>query len=117
MEDLSYIFSLGFSGADLPRAVIIAFLLAMLLAPKNSIWALGGFALIVDKFVWPIAAQAIAGAGAETVFASIGALFETFVDDLGIYAVRYLGLTIMIGLFNELRARLHSFTPMKKAAA
>ena len=117
MEDLMYILSLGFSGSDLPQALAISFLLAMLFAPKNSIWALGGLALIVDRFVWPLTGQALSGAEIETVFASIGALVDTFVDDLGIYVVRYLGLTIMIGLFNELRARVHSFAPMKKVPA
>ncbi len=117
MEDLTYIFSLGFTSADLPRAAAISFLLAMLFAPKNSIWALGFLALMIDKIVWPLTAQSLAGAGVETVVASIAALGETLVDDLGVYFVRYLGITIMIGLFNEMRVRVHGFAPMKKVAA
>ena len=116
MEDLSYIVGLGFSGADLPRALIISFLLAMLFAPKQSIWQLGAFALIIDRMFWPLIQQGFAGAGFEEVFASFGALFETFIDDLGIYVVRYVGLTMMIALFTSLREWVHSLTPANSPA-
>jgi len=63
MEDLNYIISLGFSGADIPRAVIVAFFMSMLFAPRISTWRLGFGALAVDRIVWPLVAQAAAGAG------------------------------------------------------
>ncbi|MGF1543002.1 MAG: hypothetical protein ACFB00_00565 [Parvularculaceae bacterium] len=116
MEDLNYIVGLGFSGTDLPRALIISFLLAVLFAPKRSVWQLGAFALIVDRLLWPLVQQSISGAGTETVFASGGALVETFMDDLGVYAVRYVGLTMMIGMFAQMRRWVDQMTPAENPA-
>jgi len=62
-------------------------------------------------------AQAAAGAGWEEIMASLVALGETLKDDLGMYMVRYFGLTVMIGLFTGARARLHGLMPTKKATA
>ncbi|MEO1015226.1 MAG: hypothetical protein AAFX08_08580 [Pseudomonadota bacterium] len=117
MEDLSYIVGLGFSGADIYRALIIAFFMAMLFAPQHSMWKLGFAALFIDKLVWPLTTQAIAGAGFTEVTGSMEGIAATFVDDLGVYVVRYFGLTVLIGMFTEFRTRLHQIAPPKKAAA
>ena len=117
MEDLNYIISLGFSGADIPRALIISFFIAMMFAPQNTMWRLGFVALAVDKLAWPIVAQAAAGAGMETLFESLKAIVISVPDDLGVYLVRYFGLTVLIGLFAAARARIHMLAPAKKAAA
>jgi hypothetical protein len=114
MEDLNYIIGLGFSGADIWRAIIIAFFLAML-GKKRSIWFLGFIALMADRLVWPIAGMAIAGADIQSIYASFGAIIETFIDDLGLYVVRYLGLTIIIAAFIATRAKIHTMKPLKKA--
>ncbi len=117
MEDLIYIIGLGFSGADLPRALILTFLLAMFIRKDTNIWRVGLLALFIDKAVWPIAAMAGTGADIQTIYASIAALFKTFLDDLGIYIVRYLGLVLMIGGFRWGRARIHQFAPGKSKTA
>ena len=117
MEDLSYIVSLGFSGADIPRALIISFFVAMLFAPRRSVWQLGLGALMFDKVAWPLIAQSFAGADPGALFGSFFALFETFFDDLGVYLVRYVGLTILIAAFAAARERLHQLAPTKKAHA
>lgn len=114
MKDLEYIVSLGFSGADVAQAVIIAFFVAMLVGRKMTAWQMGFVALVIDRLAWTLIGQAIAGAELQSVYASIGAMFETFLDDVGIYAVRYLGLTIMIALFVAMRRRIHTMTPIKK---
>lgn len=114
MEDLNYILGLGFSGADIWRAVIIAFFLAMVAGKKHSIWFVGLIALLADRLVWPIVGMALSGADIQSIYASIGALLQTFLDDLGLYAVRYLGLTIMIAIFIAGRARIHTMIPAKK---
>lgn len=116
MEDLSYIIGIGFSGADLPRALVLSFFLAVLFAHRRSIWVLGFAALIIDRIVWPIIEQAAAGAGLHTIYATIAAMVENFPVDLGVYVVRYIGLTVLIGLFALLRVRLHSMAAQKKAA-
>ncbi|MEE2692917.1 MAG: hypothetical protein VX640_15390 [Pseudomonadota bacterium] len=115
MKDLEYIVSLGFSGADVGQAVVIAFFLAMLMGKKVTAWQIGFIALFIDRVVWPISGQAIAGADIQTIYASIGAMIERFLDDIGVYAVRYIGLTIMIAAFVAARRRIHQMAPAKKA--
>lgn len=117
MEDLTYILSLGFSNADLPRALILSFFLAMIFGGTRTIWTLGVFALVLDRVFWPLIEQAASGADAATVFTSFGAMLGAIVDDLGVYVVRYMGLVIMIGLFIEGRKRIHQLAPAKKAHA
>ncbi|MEM1397870.1 MAG: hypothetical protein AAGH38_10555 [Pseudomonadota bacterium] len=117
MEDLSYIVGLGFSGTDIYRALIITFLMAMLLSPAHSMWKLGIIALVIDKIIWPLSSQGVAGADASEITGSVQGLMSTFVDDLGVYAVRYVGLTVLIGAFSEFRRRLHAIAPSKKATA
>jgi hypothetical protein len=96
MEDLKDIVSLGFSGADVVRAVLIAFALAILPRKRRSIWALAAVALFIDRVIWPIAGMAIAGSGIHSIYAAIAALGKTLIDDLGVYVVRYFGLATMI---------------------
>lgn len=107
MEDLNYIVSLGFSGGDLPRAIILSFLFAMAARKEGNIWRLGLYALIIDRAIWPLIAMAATGADIHSIYASIGALFKTFFDDLGIYIVRYAGIVSMIGAFRWARSRMH----------
>lgn len=108
MEDLKDIISLGFSGADVIRALIITFALAILPRKKRSSWFLGAIALFLDRLVWPIGGMALAGSDIHSIYASIGALGKTLIDDLGLYVVRYLGLVVMIALFMAMRANLHA---------
>ncbi len=115
MEDLKNIISLGFSGADVIRAILIAFALAIIAGKKRSAWFLGFVAFLIDRLVWPIAGMAVAGSDIHSIYASIAALGKTFFDDLGLYAVRYLGLVVMIALFAALRANLHTKLAPPKA--
>ncbi len=114
MEDLQYIFNLGFSGSDVWRAVLLSFFGAMILNKNGSVWILGGWALAIDRVIWPVTAQALAGADIHSIYASIGALFETLPDDLGLYLVRYLGIVGMIGAFFLAKLRIHK--PFMQAA-
>lgn len=115
MEDLKDIIALGFSGADITRALIIAFTLAILPRKKRSSWFLGAIAIIIDRLVWPITGMALAGADIHSIYASIGALGKTFVDDLGLYVVRYLGLVVMIAAFMAMRANINAKLAPPKA--
>ncbi|MEM8771601.1 MAG: hypothetical protein AAGD92_08135 [Pseudomonadota bacterium] len=116
MEDLEYILGIGFSGDDIPRAVILAFLFAMFARKDTNVWIYGLFALLIDRTVWPIAAMGASGADLQSIYASIGALFETFMDDVGLYFVRYMGLVLMILAFSWVRGWLHGVLPGGKAA-
>lgn len=116
MEDLNYIVGIGFSGADLPRAVILSFLFAMFAQGNANIWKAGLLALLIDRTVWPIAAMGASGAELQSIYAAIAGMARSFTDDLGIYIVRYIGLVLMIGGFRQLRASIHNVTPRKAAA-
>lgn len=116
MEDLNYIIGIGFSGADLPRAVILAFLFAMFAQGNGNIWKAGLLALLIDRTVWPIAAMGASGAELQSVYSAIAGMAKSFKADLGIYIVRYIGLVLMIGGFRWLRAGIHGMSPKKAAA-
>lgn len=117
MEDLQYIIGIGFSGADLVRAVVLSFLFAMFAKRDTNIWHFALFALLIDRTVWPIASMASSGADFPSILASVKALFTTFLDDLGIYIVRYLGLVVMINGFIAMRAGIHKMLPGKSSHA
>lgn len=117
MDDLQYIISIGFSGADLPRAIILSFLFAMFAKRDSNIWRMALLALLIDRTVWPIAAMGASGADIQSIYASIAALFKTFLDDLGIYIVRYIGIVLMVSGFIWVRARIHQLLPNKHAHA
>ncbi|MEO0880982.1 MAG: hypothetical protein AAFY22_14870, partial [Pseudomonadota bacterium] len=72
---------------------------------KRPVWRLCLWGLILDQAIWPIAAQASAGADIHSIYASIGALFTTFLDNVGIYIVRYAGILAMAALFFAIRSK------------
>jgi len=117
MEDLQYIIGIGFSGADLPRAVILSFLFAMFAKGEANIWKAGLLALLIDRTVWPIAAMGSSGADIQTIYAAIGAMVRSLKDDLGVYIVRYIGIVLMIGGFRWFRASVHKLQIGKAIAA
>jgi hypothetical protein len=117
MDDLQYIIGIGFSGADLPRAVILAFIFAMFAKRGTNIWVYAMFALLIDRTVWPITAMGASGADLATMYASFEAIFKTLKNDLGIYIVRYVGLVVMISSFIWLRTGVHRVMPGSAAAA
>ncbi len=118
MEDLKHIIALGFSGSDVAQALLITFTIAIILKRRRSAWFLGAVALLIDRVVFPIGGMAAAGADIHSIYASIGALGKTFVDDLGLYVVRYVGLVILIAAFTAMRSGLQAkLAPPKEAAA
>lgn len=120
MDDLTYIVGLGFSGDDIPRAIIISVVMAVLFAPRHPLWKIGLAALFVDHVIWALVAQAASGAGTETIIQSLRAMGQTFTDDLGYYLVRYIGLVVLISIFAGARQKLYVLAPpsaSKRAAA
>lgn len=118
MEDLRHIIALGFSGSDVAQALLITFTIAIALKKRRSAWFLGAIALLIDRLVFPISGMAMAGADIHSIYASIGAMGKTFIDDLGLYAVRYVGLVILIAAFTAMRMGLHArLSPPKEAHA
>lgn len=108
MEDLKHIIALGFSGSDVAQALLITFTIAIILKKRRSAWFLGAVALLIDRIAFPIGGMAAAGADIHSIYASIAALGKTFIDDLGLYAVRYVGLVMLIAFFTAMRMGLHA---------
>ena len=80
MNDLNYIIGIGFSGSDLPRAAVLAFLFAMFAHKDTNLWRTALLALLIDRTIWPIAAMSVSGADMATITASITALFKSAYD-------------------------------------
>ena len=108
MDDLQYIVNIGFAGTDVWRAITLAFIMGMYVSPTRSIWRMAFFALLIDRTIWPLTTQAMAGADPQSLWGSVTGLAETFVSDLGMYLVRYLGMALMIVAFVAVRHRIHS---------
>lgn len=115
MEDLKYIVTLGFSGADVLPAIVIAFFIAMLVKKGSPIWTIALVALFLDRLVWPVASQAMSGADIHTIYGTISGFFKSFLDNLGVFVVRFFGLVVLIGGFVLIRQKIHAAAPMKKA--
>jgi hypothetical protein len=116
MEDLKYIVALGFSGADIAPALVIAFFIAMFVKNGAPVWKIALVALFIDRFIWPIASQALSGADVQTIYGTIGGFFTSFFDNLGVYVVRFFGLVVMIGFFVLGRQKIHKLAPAPKKA-
>ena len=116
MEDLKYIVTLGFSGADVLPAIVIAFFIAMFVKANAPVWKVALLALFLDRFVWPVLSQALSGAEVHTVYGTIGGFFTSFFDNLGVYVVRFFGLVVMIGGFVLARQKVHKLVPPPKKA-
>ncbi len=118
MEDLRHIIALGFSGSDVAQALLITFTIAICFKKRRSAWFLGAVALLIDRIVFPIGGMAMAGADIHSIYASIGAMGKTFIDDLGLYGVRYVGLVVLIAAFTGMRSGLQAkLAPPKEAHA
>lgn len=113
MEDLNYIIGIGFSGSDMPRAVILAFLFAMFAAGNTNIWKVALLALLIDRTVWPIASMGSQGAHLDSIYAMLNGMVKSFKDDIGIYLVRYIGIVLMVGGFRWLRAAVQGLSPKR----
>ena len=77
----------------------------------TNIWKVALLALILDRLLWPLGSMAASGSGVSSIFASLTAFAKTFVDDLGVYIVRYVGLVLMISLFRWARVMIHRIAP------
>ncbi len=108
MDDLIYIVTLGFSGSDIWRAIIISFFAAMLVTSRRRVWLVAFWALFIDRFVWPLSAMSSHGADMEMLGTTASAIVTTLPDDMGLYLIRYIGLFVMISVYVAARRRLHA---------
>ncbi|GGD01973.1 hypothetical protein [Aquisalinus flavus] len=116
MQDLAYLFSIGFSGSDLTRALWIGLLFSLLASRRFPAWRVTIFAFVLDR-VWPFLAMSFAGAGNDIVFDSVIATILRVPDDAAYYIIRYLGLMGLIYFGYHVRRFLHTGKPQEPTNA
>ena len=101
-----YIFSLGFSGSDIPRALWIGLCCSLLASRRIPAWRMSVVAFALDR-MWPFWAMSIAGWEQDVVVSAVFGTFQSVPQDLAYYAVRFLGLAGLVHLGFNLRRFLH----------
>ncbi|MGV6802366.1 MAG: hypothetical protein ACWA5L_10635 [bacterium] len=110
MEDLAYIFSLGFSGSDFWRALWIGLFCSLLASSKRRPWKIGIFAFLLDR-AWPFYAMSLHGYDMDVISGSIGAALLAIPQDITLLTIRYLGILGLVYLGYNLRLMLHFYAP------
>lgn len=110
LSDLAYIFSIGFSGADLWRAVWLALFCSLFASRKFRPWKVCIIAFAIDR-IWPFYAMSLHGYEWEVISASVLAALRAIPDDIAFLMIRYLGFLGLIYLGFNLRLMLHDNVP------
>ncbi|MEL6363929.1 MAG: hypothetical protein AAFR11_03705 [Pseudomonadota bacterium] len=105
MDELLYIWSLGFSPADTSRALTIALLVSLMMTEKSVIWRQALLALAIDR-AYPIIMMAISGDRASDVVQTVTASMTTLGSDLGVLTIRYVVIFTVISFAYNLRTKL-----------
>ena len=106
MDDLFYIFSIGFAGSDVVRALWIGLLASLLVSRRVPPWRMTVIAFIIDR-AWPFYAMGRAGHDQDAVMAAVYGTIAAMPQDLAYYSVRLLGLWGLIHVGYNLRRFLH----------
>ena len=106
MDELQYIWSLGFSPADTMRAITVALLLSLLVVKSDQIARYALYALLVDR-VFPILMMAVTGDNLATVWSTLSASFRMIGQDVGILAIRYVVMFAVISFGFAFRSTVH----------
>ncbi|WP_370337228.1 hypothetical protein [Parvularcula marina] len=106
MEDLTFVLSVAFSGADLNRALWLA-LVGSLFCTKNfQPLRMTAIIFLIDR-IWPYAGMALAGYDMPEIAASVAYAVETFPRDATIYLLRFGGLFVLCASGYHLRLLIH----------
>jgi len=106
MDDLAYILGLGFTPADAARAISIALFCSLFMRQYVESWRFAAIAFSTDR-VWAIVSMAFAGHDAGAVASAFFANIMAIPSDLGIYAVRFVGIFLAVSVGFGLRSTLH----------
>ncbi len=110
MEDLQYIFNIGFAGSDFWRALWVG-LLASLIATRNfRPWKVGILAFLLDR-LWPYYGMHQSGHENDAIWAAMWATLMAIPQDITFYVVRYLGILGLVYLGYNIRKFLHENAP------
>ena len=106
MEDLQYIFNIGFAGSDFWRALWIGLLASQLATRKFRPWKVGILAFFFDR-AWPYYSMHLHGYETEAIWAAFWATLMAIPQDITYYVVRYLGILGLVYLGYNIRRIIH----------
>lgn len=116
MQDLAYLFSIGFSGSDLVRALWLGLIASLFASRKLRAWKVTIFAFLIDQ-LWPFFAMRMAGAEMDIVWSSAAATVLSVPENAAYYVIRYLGFMGLIYAGYHIRRFLHHGRPDGDASA
>lgn len=115
MEQLLYVLSLGFSGSDAARAVVLVLMGALFVTKRFPPWRMVLLLLLID-LAWPYAGMLRGGSGLREIEFAIRAVFVHWQDALAGFLVRAAGFYIFVRGTFSLRRKLHEAFPEEKKA-
>ena len=105
MDELLYIWSLGFSPADTARGLTIALLMSLMMTEKSVIWRTALLALAIDR-AYPVIMMAVGGDRASDVVQTMTASFTSLGADLGVLTIRFVVMFVIISFAYNFRTKL-----------
>ncbi|MGV6821228.1 MAG: hypothetical protein ACWA5T_12120 [Parvularcula sp.] len=106
MDNLGYILSVAFSGADLTRAIWLA-VIGSLIASKYLPPVKATFLLLIIDRVWPFLTMGLNGHDVRAVSAAVGNAIATIPQDALTILIRGLVLYLVVLGGYQMRLRLH----------
>lgn len=116
MQELAYLFSIGFSGSDLTRALWIGLVASLFASKRLPAWKVTILAFIIDR-IWPFIGMRIAGTEPDVIWNSVISTFLSAPDDAAYYLIRYLGFLGLIYLGYNVRRLVHNLGPSRENSA
>ncbi|MEM7740701.1 MAG: hypothetical protein AAF225_07860 [Pseudomonadota bacterium] len=115
MDALLYLLSLGFSGSDLTRALILVLLGSLFVSSRFLPWKMTLLLLAVDQ-LWPYYSMLRDGVGARVVVDTLIGYADHWQDNIVGLLVRWGGFYIFVRGMYSVRRKLHNALPEQKKA-
>ncbi|MEO1656425.1 MAG: hypothetical protein AAFR65_01775 [Pseudomonadota bacterium] len=115
MDALLYLLSLGFSGSDLTRALILVLLGSLFVSARFQPWKMTLLILVID-LLWPYYSMLQDGVGMGVVVDTLAGYADHWQDNAVGLAVRWAGFYVFIRGMFSFRRKLHNALPEEKKA-
>lgn len=116
MEEARYVLSLGFSGSDLVRAIILIAIGSLFVTSRFKPWKMVLFLFAIDQ-LWPYISMLLDGHSFRTLTLTVRANWVDREDQLLGFLVRLGGFYVAIRGIYSARRKLHNALPEEKTAA
>lgn len=107
MDELLYIWSLGFAPSDTMRGIMVALLLSLLVVKSEQVWRYALYALLADR-LFPVLSNAVTGDSLGSVWESISYALGNLGSDLGVMTIRFVVMYAIINFAFSLRTTVHA---------